>query len=443
MKFKTPSTNLFILLITLVLITSCGGDDDDDMGDDPTDPMDEVSELSPLSQLFVGDIANNGNASDMQVYFTQLNKNQPILEHRVLIVKSADAASYNLAAAEAVPTEGYITVPANANDVVLNSTINDADGESISEGVPYKIIMLSIATDATVVNAISPPSNEITLEQKSAVRSLTPFFNAGSGGMDTDIDGNIYMGDFGASLGGSPGTSVWKIDPLTGAHSIFARGLVGASGNHFDSQGNLFQSNIGASSVSRITPDGTVGTFSNSTLQGPVGITIDGQDNLFVANCSGNTISKISANGTGETWARSNLFNCPNGITMDNDGNLYVANFSNGDILKVTPDKEVTKFAAVAGNNNGHLLFFNDLLWVVGRGGNRIVTINLDGEVSPFAGTGQRGIRNGALDQAQFSLPNDLAFSPDGKFIYINDTHPEAAQGVISPVIIRVIEIVE
>jgi len=431
----------YVILSLALMTTSCGGDDDDDNNDDMVpDPTDEPTDLSiePITDLFVGDIANNGNATDLQVYYTRSSTSQLIKENRIMLVKSG---SFDLDAANAVEESNYSGVLANSVDNVLDINSKDVDGDDIVEGVEYAVHILSVSDDASVPNVLSDPF-EIRLEQKSTVRNLTDYIRAGSGGMDSDAAGNIYMADFGATLSGPPGARVYIITP-EGEVSTFAEGLVGASGNEFDSQGNLFQSNIGGNSVSKITPDGVVTTFVSNTLQGPVGITFDPADNMFVANCSKNDISMVTPEGTASTFARGGLFNCPNGITIDPDGNLYVANFGNGGIIKITADGTASQLTTISGNNNGHLLYHDGLLWVVGRSANRIYTVTLEGEVTIFAGAGPRGNRNGALDQARFSLPNDLAFSPDGKFIYINDVDPDLAAGELSPSIIRVIEIVE
>jgi len=41
-----------------------------------------------------------------------------------------------------------------------------------------------------------------------------------------------------------------------------------------------------------------------------------------------------------------------------------------------------------------------------------------------FAGSGQRGKDDGDPLKATFSLPNDIAVSPDGKFMYLNAVAP-------------------
>jgi len=84
-------------------------------------------------------------------------------------------------------------------------------------------------------------------------------------------------------------------------------------------------------------------------------------------------------------------------------------------------------------------------MYVVARSAHQLYTVNMtNGEVLLFAGNGNRGNENGALSEATFSFPNDLSFSPDGSKIYINDVDPNAgASSNISPVVIRVIELVE
>ena len=92
-------------------------------------------------------------------------------------------------------------------------------------------------------NALSSPTSEITLARTNLVVTLTDVIQAGSGGLAVDKDGNIFAADFGNALSSPPGTRIFEITP-EGEVILVATGLVGASGNAFDSQGNLFQSNI-------------------------------------------------------------------------------------------------------------------------------------------------------------------------------------------------------
>ncbi len=268
------------------------------------------------------------------------------------------------------------------------------------------------------------------------VTTLTENLPGGTGGVAVDDSGNIYVADFGVSLSGAPGTKVFKVKP-TGEFSVFATGLVGASGNAFDSKGVLFQSNIGANRISRIDQSGQVTTFTSSGFSLPVGIAIDSLDNLFVCNCGNNTIRKVTPAGVSTQFAASGLFNCPNGITFDDSGNLYVANFSNGSVLKVDPSGTVSFFATIPGNNNGHIVFANGDLYVAARGAGQVYKITLSGAVTLLAGTGTRAIQDGPFLQASFSLPNDIAVDPTGQFLYTNDVVNRSNSSTWSPMVVR------
>jgi sugar lactone lactonase YvrE len=80
------------------------------------------------------------------------------------------------------------------------------------------------------------------------------------------------------------------------------------------------------------------------------------------------------------------------------------------------------------------------LLYVVDRGGNRIYQLTLDGTLTLIAGSGVRGHADGGRTEASFSLPNDLAVSPDGSLLYVNEVAPLTGSA-IGPTTIRVIKL--
>ena len=271
------------------------------------------------------------------------------------------------------------------------------------------------------------------------VSTLTESIPGGSGGVCVDKAGSIYVADFGNKLGAGyiPGDKVFKVTP-EGEVSVFATGLFGASGNAFDSQGNLLQSNIAANSISKIAPDGTVTLFSNIGFASPVGIIIDENDNLYICNCEKNTIRKITPNGVSTQFAASAILSCPNGITRDNEGNFYVANFNNGIVAKITPDgQNVSVFVTIPGNNNGHITFANGELWVAARGANQIWRVSLNGQATRVAGTGARRVVDGPALQASFGSPNDLAFDSTGTILYVNDVLNAPNQAILTPMVVR------
>ncbi len=75
---------------------------------------------------------------------------------------------------------------------------------------------------------------------------------------------------------------------------------------------------------------------------------------------------------------------------------------------------------------------------MVGRSANQIFRISLDGDVELFAGSGKRGKGDGDPLQATFSLPNDIAVSPDGKFMYVNEVGPvTGSPQILAPTRVR------
>jgi DNA-binding beta-propeller fold protein YncE len=175
-----------------------------------------------------------------------------------------------------------------------------------------------------------------------------------------------------------------------------------------------------------------------------VGIAIDEEGMLFVANCGSNAIVEVTPDGESTVFATDPLLSCPNGIVLDEEHNLYVACFNNGDVIKISWAGEVTRLATLPGKNNGHLVYREGLLYVVARGAHQIYKVSLEGEVELLAGSGKRGRDDGPALEATFSFPNDLAFSPDGKTLYVNEngstTEPHTE---LAPMVVRRIRLGE
>ncbi len=265
-----------------------------------------------------------------------------------------------------------------------------------------------------------------------------------SGDLAVDANGDIFVADFGVLLNNANGTRIWKVTP-TGQFSIFAQGFSGASGNTFDAQGDLFQSNIAASRVDRVTPDGTRSVFaSGGLISNPVGLTHDSDGNLYVANCGNNTISKHTTQGA-SVFSSTFALNCPNGLTIDDEDNLYVANFGNGNIVRLTPEGSFSVLAQTPSSTskpaggNGHIIFGNGRLYVVSNATHQVFELLLDGTLNLVAGSGVRGRADGPLLEAQFSLPNGIGLSPDGRTLYVNDSEGLVNNNDIAPNVIRVI----
>jgi len=282
------------------------------------------------------------------------------------------------------------------------------------------------------------------------VSTLVPSINA-SGGVSFGPDGNIYVADFGILLSNPNGTTVYKVTPQ-GAVSTFATGFTGASGNDFDANGNLIQANIAAGRVDRVSPSGVRTTITNTGLQGPVGVAVASNGDIFVANCGGNSISRIS-NGVVSDFVVGSGLSCPNGLTFGPEGNLYTVNFNNGGIYKIDPQGQMILLATTPGSNfrpsggNGHIVYGNGRMYLTSNANSQIFEMTLDGQLSVLAGSGAQGNQDGPADQATFSLPNGIAISPDGRYLYVNSaeyTSPGPLNGntfLLNPSLVRVIDL--
>lgn len=276
-----------------------------------------------------------------------------------------------------------------------------------------------------------------------AVTTVADDIDAGTGGLTVDSEGNLYTADFGWSLGGGGkgGDKIFRVTP-EGDVKLFCGQMQGASGNTIDAEGNIYQSNIRGRFISKVSPEGKVTVLSKEGFFSPVGIALGDDGELFVCNCGNNTIQRLAADGTSSVFSKGPLFNCPNGIVRAKDGTLYVCNFGNGDVLKITPDGTPSRLATLPGNNNGHLTLFEDKLFVIARSDHRVYKIGLDGTATYFAGSGKRGKADGTPSESQFSLPNSIAPSPDGKYLYVNETSPtQGDPRILGPTRVRRIEL--
>lgn len=246
------------------------------------------------------------------------------------------------------------------------------------------------------------------------------------GGVAVDALGFIYVADF--------RETVYRVQP-DGRSRVFATGLYGSSGNTVDADGNLIQSSFNGGTLTRFDRHGHPEIIARG-LQGPVGVaTSADSDALIVCNCRSNTLARVVPGGPVETFVESDLLNCPNGITRAGDGNWYVVNFSDDRMLKLTPDGTLTEFARLPGGGNGHVTFARGSLYATSFQGQRVYRVSLSGDVTPIAGTGSIGERDGPAREATFTFPNGIAAGPLGDRLYINDFINRQPPGVAIPAI--------
>lgn len=115
------------------------------------------------------DVSNYGDGRDLSVSFTRAQSEGNISNYRVFVVKSKDAAKFDLAAAKAVASTNYTTVnKSSSSNTTLttgfSSTSRDTSGEYIRSGVAYTVFVLSVSSnESAIASKLSSGSSSITL----------------------------------------------------------------------------------------------------------------------------------------------------------------------------------------------------------------------------------------------------------------------------------------
>lgn len=144
-------------------------------GDSPTSSVSvTLSEFvgnvsaSTASNVALADVNDNGNGSDVQISFNKGTNESTISQYRVMMVKQANAASFNLAAANAVATGSYTVIFPNGSSTysqTLSFLAKDVNGALIANGQSYVAFVLSVADGTTAnTNAMSSGSNIMNLQ---------------------------------------------------------------------------------------------------------------------------------------------------------------------------------------------------------------------------------------------------------------------------------------
>ncbi len=217
-------------------------------------------------------------------------------------------------------------------------------------------------------------------------------------GIAADSSGNLYVTEWAHNHTLRKVTPVgtnWVVTTLAGkaGSAGSADGTNSAArfsspyGVAVDGAGNLYVSDVGNSTIRKVTPAGTNwvvttlagkagtsgsadGTNSTARFNGASCLTVDKAGNVYMAEWKNNTIRKVTP--MGPDWVVTTLagkadspgstdgtnstarFNGPLGVAVDNAGNLYVADLFNHTIRKVTPmgtNWVVTTLAGKAGSS--------------------------------------------------------------------------------------------
>ncbi|MBC7976668.1 MAG: hypothetical protein H7138_16970 [Myxococcales bacterium] len=198
--------------------------------------------------------------------------------------------------------------------------------------------------------AVDGAGNVYVLDGNATVRKVT------AAGITTTLAGTANMG---GSADGS-GAAARFVSPF---------------GVAFDRAGVAYVTDLGASTIRKLTADGMVTTLAGTagvvgsadgagpeaSFNGPAGVAVDGDGNLYIAEFLNHTIRKVTSAGMVTTLAgtagvagsadgtgASARFNAPIGVAVDEGGNVYVAELG-ASIRKITPAGVTTTIAGTPG----------------------------------------------------------------------------------------------
>lgn len=154
----------------------------------PSDTVTLYIPSTPATNVSASDVGNIGNSTDLEVNFDAGANEATIDEYRVMVVKQANAASFNLDSAQNVAFFNFHAVnPAGLSSYSENIPINvsDVDGDPIEMGQPYQVFVLATADGMNAGNdTLSSASNTVTLTLPSS-----PATNVAAADIDDNNNG--------------------------------------------------------------------------------------------------------------------------------------------------------------------------------------------------------------------------------------------------------------
>jgi serine/threonine protein kinase, bacterial len=258
---------------------------------------------------------------------------------------------------------------------------------------------------------------------------------------DSNNSGTTNPG--GTNTGVTPGDSTTGVSTFAG--NVTSKGSLSTpTGICFDSQGNLYVTEVTNSDVKKIDASGNITVFTGqlsnpgcedvgSTLTDPDGIWF-AHDSIYVADHICSHVKTFSLTGTAKTYLfnnPNNYFQEPVGICVDNTGNVFIANaFGNEGVLEITPAGQVIEYgdgtqavkdgsattaefgtmSSICADNNGNIYIADS---------HRIRRI-ANGTVTTLAGNDNLGAADGQGSAASFGGAMGLCTDSKGN-VYIAD----------------------
>jgi sugar lactone lactonase YvrE len=275
------------------------------------------------------------------------------------------------------------------------------------------------------------------------VLATLPFATGSVEGLTVGSDGTVYVPTFGFNANGalSGNALLFKITPNGKVSSVTINGssphMLGLAFNPVT--GALWVLDFGAGNVLAVDPN-SGGSSVLAAIGPPPGhglnaLTFDTAGNGYVSDSFSGTIWKVGPHGGGATNWKTDPLLSPgsgltppfgaNGVEFSNDRKtMFVANTAFHQIIQIVVNSDGSAGAAsifITGINapDGIAVDPSGNIWVCSNQEDEIVVLDPTGKViaklGDFNGIGPDGIVNG------FLFPASLAFSKDGKTLYVSN----------------------
>jgi sugar lactone lactonase YvrE len=312
--------------------------------------------------------------------------------------------------------EGYLDGASDEAQFIATSalTVDQLGNVYVADTDAQRIRLIASNGNVTTLAGNGPASGDAEASDEGPL-NIARFADPIS--VAVNATGTVYVSDAAnykirQILDGMVSTLAGAADNLPGfVNDVGAAAKFGSPhGLALDDIGNLYVADTANHAIRKVTPDGVVTTVAGNGTAGdtngfttdaqfnePWDVALDRTGNIYVAERAGNRIRKITPDGTVSTLAGNGeagltdgaseiaQFNTPLGLAADMQGNVYVADAINHRIRKITPDGTVSTFAG---------------------GG--------------ATGADQGGFANGAVGNARFNYPVDVAFDTLGN-LYVAD----------------------
>jgi len=368
--------------------------------------------LNP-DNINISDFGNDASAADIHLTIDfPLDNLYSLTEIRLILAKAASKMNTDLAISLNSSCYTFLNISPHI-DTWLSGEMRDSDGDLITNEVTYRAYLLLLSSDPRVKPALSKASNKLTLKDELLVTTVD-FPYLADEDLEMDRAGNIYIN--GGSLNKS---KIFKIAP-DGSSSIFSDKHNHPVGITSDNEGNIYVTNYESTNIDKILTDGLSNVFvSDAKLVGGGGIIIDDKGRLFNTFYASSTIYEISE-GKVKDFVTSDKFNGPVGLAYDHERDkIYVASFNTGKIFLVEREGSVVEIADIPATI-GHLAYSNNFIYATGWKEHKVFQVSLSGKIIWVIGTGNQGDQDGNISIAEFSQPNGICVSNDGKCVYVS-----------------------